>query len=841
MNYNGAQGLQVAMPMGGIGAGTICLTAFGALQDFSLRHVPDLSTLTETAGPRPGGFAMLRVLGSKPVTKVLEGPYPPEKIYNQGMHPGGNRQAGYEGFPRMEKSSFKAAYPYGEVTMSHPEVPLKVTLNAWSPLIPLDDKNSGLPAVMLEYKLENRGKKKVSFEFSYHLAHMAEGKNTGEKGTKSQAMGVNGVFFNNKEHKNSDESGSAAFCLAGFRPKIKAMWLRAPAWQSETMSALWKEISTGAFKENKGVPKGGLTGRHGGSLMVKTSLKSGASVTFPVIITWHFPNSNLRVDDPFKRGPEKKRKPSAPPAWRPYYASQFKDASEVAAYAEKNYLSLSSRTRAFQKALFASTLPESVLDAVSSNLAILKSPTLLRQENGNLWGWEGCFPKNGSCAGSCTHVYNYAQALPHLFPKLERTLREQELERSIDAKGHVAFRAALPDGPSAHHFHAAADGQCGGILKLYRDWLISGDSAWMGRLYPQAKRSLDYCIRTWDPKKQGVLVKPHHNTYDIEFWGANGMCSSIYVAALAALASMGKALGKYQEAASYEALRLKGAAFMETQLFNGEYFEQKVLTGGLNKKDFAKSLKEHAGGGSQALAVMKKEGPKYQYASGCISDGVIGSWMAKIYGLPAPLNEAKVKKSLRAIHRYNFRKDLSDHSNSQRPGYAWGHEAGLLVCSWPRGKKPTLPFIYSDEVWTGVEYQVASHLIEEGLVKEGLEIVKALRDRYDGRARNPFNEYECGSYYARAMASYALLNSLSGFRYSAVDQTLSVAPKLKKLPFTCFFSSASGFGTFTLTKDSLNIELCEGSLSLRKIHLNAKEIPCRLIAKAGIPLKIALN
>ena len=193
--------------------------------------------------------------------------------------------------------------------------------------------------------------------------------------------------------------------------------------------------------------------------------------------------------------------------------------------------------------------------------------------------------------------------------------------------------------------------------------------------------------------------------------------------------------------------------------------------------------------------------------------------MARFYGIETPLARENVRRNLRAIFQHNLKTDLSQHANAQRPGYAMGHEPGLLLCSWPRGGKPTLPFVYSDEVWTGIEYQVASHLIAEGFAKEGLTIVKALRSRYDGRIRNPWNEYECGNYYARAMASYALLGALAGFRYSAVQRTLWFGPQLRTLPFKTFFSTASGFGTIMLDSRSLRIQIIEGELRLQKMVL----------------------
>jgi len=531
----------------------------------------------------------------------------------------------------------------------------------------------------------------------------------------------------------------------------------------------------------------------------------------------------------------------AAPPWRPFYAAQWKDARDVALYIDQNYASLRARSVKFKEALFSSTLPSHVLDAVSANLGILKSPTVLREENGNMWGWEGCFPDSGCCHGSCTHVWNYAQAIPHLYPHLERTLRDLELVRSMDERGHVTFRGAIPDGPVDHGFHAASDGQFGGIMKLYRDWQISGDTEWMKRMYPLARRSIDYGIRTWDPDRNGALFEPHHNTYDIEFWGAEPMCTSIYAGALSAMADMAKALGERDDATAYDDLARKSAAYMDQNLFNGQYYEQKVQYQGLRNTSFAESVAHVDEKSSEMQQLLKREGPKYQYASGCLSDSVIGVWMARLYGIDIPLDRAKLRSNLQSVFRHNFKTDLSQHANAQRPGYAMGHEPGLLLCSWPRGNKPTLPFVYSDEVWTGIEYEVASFLIHEGLVEEGLTIVKAARSRYDGRTRNPWNEYECGNWYARAMSSYALLGALSGFRYSAVERTLWFAPRLKTRPFQCFFSTASGFGTISLHDRTVTVNIIEGELSIDKAIVTDGEglprtFPTKSVASPDAPV-----
>jgi uncharacterized protein (DUF608 family) len=826
--FNGDRATQIAMPLGGIGTGSICLNGHGGLQDYSIHTRPETSALPSgfSSNSPEAAFAVLNIKGETGTTRLIEGPFPVFKIFDQGLQGQGLRRGGFEGFPRFERCTFKGEYPFGEVNFSDSKVPLDVVLTAWNPFIPLDDKNSGIPCVLLEYTLSNSSSKPVDYEFSYHLSHLAPGCSPGLSGSVNTVIPGKGVFFHNTEAQNAEAYGSASVTVVGATPHIKGMWLRSPGWEFDAMSALWREVSTGTFTPNDGSNSIDTKGRNGGSLLLEGRLAPGESRTYPILITWYFPNCYLQAGG---IGTVRNMKGitgcrvmegEMPPPWRPYYATLWKDAREIALYVEREYDTLRARTVSFKEALFSSTLPSYVLDAVSANLAILKSPTVLREENGNLWGWEGCFPDNGCCEGSCTHVWNYAQAFPNLFPQLERTLRDMELTRSMDELGHVNFRGAIPDGPVNHQGPAAADGQLGGIMKVFRDWQISGDKNWLRRIYPLAKHSLDYCINTWDPDRRGGLFEPHHNTYDIEFWGADGMCTSIYLGALSAMAKMAQVLGESADAKFYADLTKRCARFMDEELFNGEYYQQKVQYLGLRNVSFANTVAQVDYKSSEMQQLLKREGPKYQYGTGCLSDGVIGIWMARTYGIDIPLDSKKVRSTLQAIFEHNFKTDLSMHVNTQRPGYAMGMEPGLLLCSWPRGNKPTLPFVYSDEVWTGIEYQVASHLISEGFVKEGLTIVKAVRSRYDGRTRNPWNEYECGNWYARAMASYALLGALSGFRYSAVERTLWFGPKLNIKAFKCFFSIASGFGTILLGDKCLSIQMIEGEMQIERLVLS---------------------
>jgi hypothetical protein len=204
-----------------------------------------------------------------------------------------------------------------------------------------------------------------------------------------------------------------------------------------------------------------------------------------------------------------------------------------------------------------------------------------------------------------------------------------------------------------------------------------------------------------------------------------------------------------------------------------------------------------------------------------LSDGVLGSFLAAVCGVGQVVDAAKISSHLAAIHKHNLKRDLTAHANPQRPGYACGAEGGLLLCTWPKGGELSLPFVYSNEVWTGIEYQVAAHLMLMGRVEEGLDIVRVCRDRYDGRIRNPFNEYECGHWYARAMSSYALLQGLSGARYDAVDKVLYLRPSLPG-DFRCFLSTATGYGTVGMRDGKPFVEVRSGAIEVREIKTESR-------------------
>ena len=808
--FKGKNLRHVAFPMGGIGAGMICLDGNGGFSHISIANRPEMFN-------EPCIFSAICIKGDNNQARVLEGPISMHKVF--GVPGAGNGGGGRKpiGLPRFGEAEFQARFPFGVVRLRDSKLPVTVTIIGWSPFIPGDADNSSLPVAGIEYDFSNTSDEQIDLVYSFNSVNFI-GRNN-QKGVlkpfENSAVQVidSGLLFQRlNETDPSKVDGSFAAIVREKDVHVNGILFRGAWFDPLTMA--WNDIRNGACYDRPTADPGFPSS--GGTIFAPFTLAPGETRTLKLQMAWYVPESTIRLGQDVECDDDNCDCATSTENYHPWYISRFKQVEEVADYWGKSYKDLKNSSQQFSDCFYDTDLPGQIVDAVAANLTILKSPTVLRQTDGRLWAWEGCRDNEGCCAGSCTHVWNYAQAIPHLFPELERSLRDAEFNESLDETGHQTFRTGLPIRPINHQLKAAADGQLGGIMKAYREWRISGDENWLRIYWPKIKLSLDYCIETWDPEQKGALFEPHHNTYDIEFWGPNGMCTSFYLGALKATVLMGQALSK--DVSQYQTLFEKGKTYLENELFDGEYFIQKVMWKELQagkptgeNQEFEKKFLS-----PEEYELLQQEGPKYQYGSGCLSDGVLGDWISEVCGVGEIIDRKKLKSHLKSVYKSNFRKNLIDHANPQRPTFALGNEGGLLLCSWPKGGEPSLPFVYSNEVWTGIEYQVASHLMMQGMVKQGLKIVKTLRKRYNGKYRNPFNEYECGHWYARAMASYGLLQGMTGIRYDAVEKTLYVQPKIRG-DFRSFLSTASGFGTVGVRKGKPYVEVKSGTIPFDRI------------------------
>ena len=802
---------RVAFPLGGIGAGMVCIEGTGGLSHLSLHHRPDVFN------EPPGVFSALWIkqLGT---ARVLEGPVPGwKKFGRKGPEYAGSASGGggtTYGLPRFARAAFTSRFPFANLTLDDPGLPVSVLLQAWSPFVPGDSYHSSLPVAALEFAFRNTGSETLDCVYSFNAKNFM----SRDDGRQSSILTQPNGFALGQQPLPDQPHAEGWFSAASPDPatQVNGGWFRGGWFDALTM--IWKDVASG-FCASRPAPAGDPS--PGASLMVPFTLPAGETRTVTVLFSWYVPASDLCVPaTPWGDGASECCSAGAcHKYYRPWYATAFPDPAAVRALWERAYADLREKTLRFTDCFYDSDLPGEAIEAVAANLSILKTPTVLRQEDGRLWAWEGCNDESGCCHGSCTHVWNYAQALAHLFPDLERTFRQTEFGECQDESGNQTFRAPLPIQPiqGRHQRPAAADGQLGGLMRMYRDWRVSGDTAWLRRFWPRMRQSLDYSIATWDPDHLGAIIEPHHNTYDIEFWGSDAMCTAIYLGALRAMVRMGQALG--EDTAAYAALAEKSKVYLETQLFNGRWFFQHVRWKDLQAKPPLDDPGQLKGvyTSPEAVELCRKEGPKYQYGTGCLSDQLLGEFEARVCGLGTIVDAPKVRTALGSVYQHNFKPDLSDHVNTQRPTYACGRDGGLILCSWPDGDRRSLPFPYSDEVWTGIEYQVACGLIFAGLVQEGLSVVRTLRARYDGQDRNPFDEYECGHWYARALSSYALLQALGGARYDAVDQVLHLQPALPG-DYRSFLATATGYGTVGVRNGKPFVRVVSGTIAIREIN-----------------------
>jgi len=535
---------EVAFPLGGIGTGMITLGGWGQLRDWEIRNRP-------AKGYRvPEAFFMLKVgRGKQAVTRVLEGP-----IGGSYMGHGHSlrRDAG-QGLPRFRNVSFDGRYPIASVRLEDPDVPLDVELVAFNPFIPLNDKDSSIPVAILLYRLTNRTKGAVRATIFGNLTNIIGDPSAVRRVNRARnSRGVSGLYLTTDAPADRPGMGSMALTTPWLDTSV---W---PRWKDERIAGFWQAVA-----ESDEFPPAGRGRADTGTLAAHCTVKPGETVTIPFLITWYFPVF------------EHWRKPEGRPAatWRNYYASLWSDAWDVAAYVAENLERLHAETALFRDALFASTLPAYVLDAVSSQISTLKTPTCLRLQDGTFYAFEGCSDDQGCCEGTCTHVWNYAQALPYLFPALQRSVHKAQWDNSLHRDGFMTFRMPLPLGTKgSRDFHPAADGQMGTVLQVYREWLISGDRQWLREMWPNTRKALEFAWKYWDADKDGVMEGMQHNTYDVEFYGPNTITGSLYLAALRAAELMAEELGEHQRASLYRELRERGSAWTDRHLFNGDYY-----------------------------------------------------------------------------------------------------------------------------------------------------------------------------------------------------------------------------------------------------------------------------
>ena len=821
--YTGSKRNEICFPIGGIGTGCIGLDGTGRFRDWEIFNRPNKGSLNGFShfgvkAERGGVTVDARVMHAD-----LLGSRMGQHTQIPGHHGYGYGPSRYElsGVPHFRDSEFEGEFPLAKVRFIDETFPGSVALEAFNPFIPSNDADSGIPAAFFTACVTNETAETLTYTFELTVnnpsrrPHIHRGIHT---------PGFTGVeLADDFEDERHPDYGRLIFGVpSGTEAQIQHYWYRG-SW-FDGLGFFWQDFTAPGELRDREYVNDGNCYEDLATLAVRRTLGPGETWRQRFLLGWYYPNyendwsSDSNKNDPYAR------------SWKNHYAVMFENASAVAEYSMREWNRLEAETKLFHDALYASSLPEAAMEAVGANLSVLNTATVLRLTEGGFYGWEGCACHQGSCEGSCTHVWNYTQALPFLFPKLERSMRELDYAYNLDDDGRMPFRLQLPLGKERSGFRACVDGQMGGVIKTYREWKLCGDDEWLRRWWPSVKKSLEYAWSPanpdrWDPDRTGVITGRQHHTLDMELFGPNGWLNGFYVGALKAASEMAEAMGD-GDAALYRRLYAQGRAYTDAELFNGEYYQQKVDVSDKSVLDPYIEGDTLTGNSTVGAYWNEEAGQlKYQIDGGCIIDQVLGQWMCEIAGVGEILDPGHVESALRAIYKYNFKPSLRFHFNPCRI-YGLNDESGLTICGWPETvKKPVVPIPYSEECMHGFEYQAAVHMIRHGMIEEGLRVVKGVRDRYDGEKRNPWNEMECGSNYARSMASYALLLSYSGFSFDMRRGMLGFRP----LNEGVFFWSCDGaWGTFRLEKGMAELNVLYGAVKLARLGLPDAEKAERL-------------
>jgi non-lysosomal glucosylceramidase len=842
--YEGSNLDHVAMPIGGIGTGTVSIDARGKLVDWEImnqgaigfvpyfndhvlatRVAPFFSIRTKTAN---GSIDARMLEGAIPKTK-LEGDWGCDELNST--------------FPRFNNSKMQTAYPIAKVELIDKTMPIKVAVKAFNPLIPGKTDDSSIPTAILEYTVINTSSQSVEVTICGTVPNYIGFDGRVNKITKNQNFfrnrnGLKGIFMSTNSGDSLDSRwGSMALTtMTDGHISYRTSWHPDIHWNGAVID-FWDDLKDdGMIKQFVGKEKTRENSDYNmlveskgemkdnaipASLAVKITLAPGEQKNILFMLTWYFPK---------RIGWE-----GQPGGWAVmpmvnFYTRNYADAWDVAEKTVLRYNELKNATEEFVNSFTTQDVPHAIKDAALSNVSIMRSQTLFRDGDGYSFGWEGTGSIRGTSInpkgsrggwgpGTCTHVWNYESTIPYLFGDVAMSMREVEFMYCTNPEtGKMAHRVKLPLKTEKQTIGAAADGQLGCIIKMYREWQLSGNKDKLNEMYPNVKKALQFVWGNskWDADRNGVIEGEHHNTMDVNYIGPNPEMGTWYLCALRAGEEMAKVMNDTPFEKECHHLFKTGSKWMDENMFNGEYYIQ-----------------------------LLPESRNFQVGEAVLVHQMVGQQMAHMCGLGYLLEPQNVKKALESVMKYNYKENWDQHISTFR-SYITKDEAGLMNAYYPEGKREARPFPYYSEVWTGLEYHTAAEMIFESMEKEGSMVVKSARARFDGTNRNPFDEGEFGHRYARAMSSWSPLIAYTRFHYNGYNGEMTIRAEEGNY----YWSNGYAYGTIDVTKYgnkfTANLKVEAGSLELKtlafldqnNIEVNALKVKGETLIKEGNSIEL---
>lgn len=768
----------IGMPVGGICCGTVYVGGDGRLWLWDIFNENQLGAVTKILPIK------MEIFNVKEINNVFGSLYLEPAFNVRPLQQGFAlviKQNGTSVVKRLHEDDwdeviFEATYPVATIKYIDKKLALDVSMKAFSPFIPGDELNSGLPATIQSISFENLSDQQVTVEVigwleNKMLLNTAKQKSNFERINKltnnKYCQGIQlSCSVHDKAMEKAADFGNMTIAVLG---KSDTRILDAAKSTDEYVGYIKNFMS--------------LSG-NAPIAVIGTSrlLKPRQQATADFIISWYTPNISF-----FSHGPNQSM--TVEGADFHYYTNHFDNAASVSNYIGKNYYSLKQQTMLWMDTWYDSTLPWWFLERTFMNISTLSTTVSHRFKSGRFYAWEGV----GCCHGTCTHVYQYAQAMSRIFPNLERDTRERvDLGIGFDeATGMIRIRGEKT-GPSI-------DGQAGTVLRIYREYLMSKDGAILKNNWGKIKKAVSFIMKQ-DKNNDGMEDTPMENTLDALWSGEISWIVGLCIAGVLAGQKMAEEMEDAEFASLCKQYVEKGRRNMEQYLFNGEYF--------IHRPD---------------PAIGKKEVGSYNT---CHIDQVYGQSWAWQVGLERVLDKEKTMSALRALWKYNYMPDVGPYIKKHTGGrfYALAGEGGMVMNTNPRnddkpyGEAKAWQIGYFSECMSGFEYQVAAHMMAEGMIDESLVLTKTIHDRYHAYKRNPYNEIECSDHYARAMTSYGVFINACGFTYNGPKGNIGFSPRLTpenfKAPFTC----AEGWGTFSQEAKE-NLFTAQLNVKYGKLHV----------------------
>ncbi|MEQ8704956.1 MAG: GH116 family glycosyl hydrolase [Phaeodactylibacter sp.] len=796
------------MALGGIGTGGIELRKDGNFYNWSIFNnqpkgtgsvfeLPDLphSNLEDSLL-----FFLVRyqVAGEQPKLKILH--------LNDGLREGGLEGIAYY-YPWMsgvEQIDYAARFPIINMRFQDPEMPFDIELEAFSPFIPHDIKHSALPVIYFDFKVKSRIDKPVEVTLVGTLRNLV-GYDEVMKHFKSEHETTSGYKYFMHDAGGMDQSRSSygqmgLGALGGDEVSYYLGWEhKHPYYEELLVSPRFPNIDDTPNRNIK-TKDGALIGRVGGrtndqrcfsSIAVSRTLQAEAEMEGQFFMNWYFPNAYGAIHDRDKLGPDRPLKQRYTNGLKPtkrighYYENFFAGYRALADYCIEQKTDLRQRTRHFMEGMYATTTDLYILDQVNSHFnTFITSATLTK--NGSFGIREGLTPSKSWGPNITADVSLYGSVMiTGLFPELAKTM--MRLHRNLQTKEGSIHHGLGYDLDYTQNgtfgVNHRVDLTPNYIQMVLRDYLWTNDKAYLEEMWPSVKKGIDYVLRELDqdgdqmPDMHGIMC-----SYDnFPMYGLAAYLQSQWVAAMSLAGIAAADMGEAQLAKKYREIADRGKQLMEDYLWNGSYFRLANDYHGEKGKD-----------------------------EGCLTDQLIGQWVAHTAGLGRFWDKGKIRKALQSVLDYSF-------IDGQF----------LRNCTWPE-HRDLFPIqdtnLWVDQAntpWTGVELGFASFLIYEGMIEEGKAVIKAIDDRYR-KAGLYWDHQEFGGHYYRPMSAWATMNALAGLSIVRNEYRFN-PPRLTKGTDRFFFAASTGTGLFIADeKGRCGIKAHSGFLELQSLGLSSE-------------------